>query len=257
LRKLCKVLLLAVSIVLAAPLVTSAGEPKRIMVFGDSNTWGWIARPEQPPTTRFPGDIRWPGVLQAELGEGYHVIEEALSGRTTNITPSPDPLQIDGAGLNGAAYLPAALGSHMPLDLVIIMLGINDLWADKNRTPLEIGLAAMELVARVKGSAGAAGTSYPAPDVLLIAPPPVAPSVKKGSLAEYLGESVEASMELGAVYGRLATAVGIAFLDAGEVVTVSGVDGVHFSEDNHRALGQAVAAHVKEMLGEEMLPAAQ
>ena len=249
--------LLAVSVILAAPLLASAGEPKRIMVFGDSNTWGWIARTEQPPTTRFPGDVRWPGVLQAELGEGYHVIEEALSGRTTNITPSPDPLQISGAGLNGAAYLPAALGSHMPLDLVIIMLGTNDLWADTTRTPLEIGLAAMALAARVKGSAGAAGTSYPAPDVLLIAPPPVAPSAKEGSLADYLGERIEASREFGEVYDRLATAVGIAFLDAGDVVTIGGVDGVHFSEDNHSALGKAVAMHVTEMLREEMLPAAQ
>jgi lysophospholipase L1-like esterase len=252
-----RMVLLAVSVVLAAPLFAAAAEPKRIMVFGDSNTWGWIARSEQPPTTRFAGDIRWPGVLQAELGDGYHVIEEALSGRTTNITPSPDPLQIAGAGLNGAAYLPAALGSHMPLDLVIIMLGLNDLWADKDRTPLEIGLAAMGLVAIVQGSAGAAGTSYPAPDVLLIAPPPIAPSAKEGSLADYLGERVEDSQEFGAIYGRLAAAIGIAFLDAGDVVTVEGVDGVHFSENNHRALGRAVAAHVKEMLGQEMLPAAQ
>lgn len=242
---------IAAFLLVAAPLAAAA-ETKRIMVFGDSNTWGWIARPEQPPTTRFPADVRWPGVLQAELGEGYHVIEEALSGRTTNITPSPDPLQIGGAGLNGAAYLPAALGSHVPLDLVIIMLGTNDLWADKNRTPLEIGLAAMNLAAMVTRSAGAAGTSYPAPNVLLIAPPPVAPSAKEGSFADYLGERIEPSRQFGEVYGKLATAVGIAFLDAGNVLTVGGADGVHFSADNHRALGQAVAAQVKEML-----PAAQ
>lgn len=234
------------AIAVATP--TLAAEPKRIMVFGDSNSWGWIARDEQPPTTRFPGDIRWPGILQGELGDGYYVIEEALSGRTTNITPSPDPLRIPGAGLNGAAYLPAALGTHVPLDLVIIMVGINDLWADKERTPLQIGLAAMQLAATVKAAAGAAGTSYPAPDVLLIAPPPLAPSVAGGSLAEYLGDRVEASRELGDVYARLAAALDIAFLNAGEVVTIGGIDGVHFNEDNHRALGRAVAAQVREML---------
>lgn len=134
----------------------------------------------------------------------------------------------------------------MPVDLVIIMLGINDLWADKRRTPLEIGIAALHLVvAMAKSASGAAGTSYPAPEVLLIAPPPLAAAVRDGSFADYFGDRVDESEEPGSIYGRLTAAAG---LNAGEVVTVGGVNGVHFTKDNHRALGRAVAQHVKTML---------
>ena len=45
---------------------------KRIMCFGDSNTWG--ANPSDG--SRYPEDVRWTGVLQQTLGEGYQVIEE-------------------------------------------------------------------------------------------------------------------------------------------------------------------------------------
>ncbi|MBC7238193.1 MAG: hypothetical protein H5T69_20305, partial [Chloroflexi bacterium] len=50
-----------------------------ILCFGDSNTWGYSPHSK----TRYPEEIRWPCVLQRELGEGYHVIAEGLNGRTT------------------------------------------------------------------------------------------------------------------------------------------------------------------------------
>ena len=67
---------------------------------------------------------RWPGVLAAELGAGWRVVEEGLPGRTTVY---PDP--IAGVHKNGLALLPAALESHRPIDLVVLMLGTNDLQA--------------------------------------------------------------------------------------------------------------------------------
>ena len=52
---------------------------KRIMCFGDSNTWG-----ANPGTgNRYADDVRWTGVLQRELGEDYQVIEEGYNGRTS------------------------------------------------------------------------------------------------------------------------------------------------------------------------------
>lgn len=117
--------LAALALVLNAQ-ASFAEEPKRILVYGASDSRGWVPLEEGFPTTRFPSDARWPGVMQARLGDGYEVVEEALSGRTTNVTPEAAPIPLAGAGYNGAAYLPAALASHMPLDLVVIMLGHND-----------------------------------------------------------------------------------------------------------------------------------
>jgi len=87
--------------------------PKTIVCFGDSNTWGF----DPASGERFPADVRWPGVLRAQLGGGYQVIEEGLNGRTTTVD---DPLQ---PHRNGLTYLPPCLESHKPLDLVTIMLG--------------------------------------------------------------------------------------------------------------------------------------
>lgn len=52
---------------------------KTIVCYGDSNTWGY----DPASSTRFAPDVRWTGVMAAELGAGYRVVEEGLSGRTT------------------------------------------------------------------------------------------------------------------------------------------------------------------------------
>ena len=92
-------------------------ETTRILCFGDSLTWGF-----DPATrTRLPEDVRWPGVLQSLLGEGYRVIEEAQSGRTI---ATEDPAEGE---KNGLRYVIPCLESQSPLDLMIVMLGGNDL----------------------------------------------------------------------------------------------------------------------------------
>ena len=116
---------------------------KRVMCFGDSLTWGWVAVSEGSPTTRFPYHERWTGVMAAKLGSAYEIIEEGLSARTTSIDDPVDPR------LNGSAYLPAAVASHLPLDLVIIMLGTNDTKSYYRRTPYEVAVGMSKLVAQV------------------------------------------------------------------------------------------------------------
>ena len=90
-------------------------EHKSILCFGDSLTWGWIAVTEGAPTLRYPFRERWTGVMVAELGEAYTVIEEGLSARTS---PADDP---NDPRFNGSAYLPSALTRHQLLDLVIML----------------------------------------------------------------------------------------------------------------------------------------
>jgi lysophospholipase L1-like esterase len=118
--------ILTVLMLLAGSTAQAAeGATRRIMVYGDSNTWGYIPV-ESGLTTRYPENVRWPGVLRAALGPGYEVIDEGLSARTTDLPDLTLP-HISGAGLDGSAYLPAAIATHLPLDLVVIMLGTNDL----------------------------------------------------------------------------------------------------------------------------------
>jgi lysophospholipase L1-like esterase len=93
---------------------------KTILCFGDSNTWGWIPGPDGD---RYPPEVRWPGVLQERLGDNYRVVEEALNGRMTVWDDPYEPVH----DKNGKRHLAVALESHKPIDLVILMLGTNDL----------------------------------------------------------------------------------------------------------------------------------
>ena len=218
---------------------------KRILVFGDSNTWGWIPVEGGFPTSRYDAAIRWPGIAQSALGEVYEIIEEGLSGRTTDQSDPTVP-EIPGAGLDGSAYLPAAVASHLPLDLVVLMLGTNDLKSSFDRTPDEIAAGMRKLVELVQAMDRAAWTHYPAPKVLVIAPPPLVETEKFPG--EVFANGIEKSRELAARYAAIAKAEGVEFLDAGAITSADGIDGLHLSAEAHRRIGLAMAEKLKRLL---------
>jgi len=74
------------------------GDEKTIMVFGDSITWGWVPKDPIVPTVRHAEKDRWPEIMAAALGDGFTVVTEGLSGRTTNIE---DPDALNRAGFTG------------------------------------------------------------------------------------------------------------------------------------------------------------
>lgn len=218
---------------------------KRIMCFGDSLTWGWVPVLEGVPTTRFAPDVRWTGVLANELGDSFEIIEEGLSARTTNLDDPTDPR------LDGSAYLPPALASHLPLDLVIIMLGTNDTKAYFHRSTFEISAGMSKLIGQVLTCGGGVGTIYPAPEVLVMAPPPLTP-MPHPYFQSLFGGAHEKTNELGKMYRNLADFMKVHFLNAGDHITTDGVDGIHFTEENNLVLGKAVAAKVSEIFAQRM-----
>ena len=208
---------------------------KVVVCFGDSNTWG--ANPDG--SGRFAPEVRWTGVLQAELGPGYKIIEEGLNGRTTNID---DTIEED---RNGRRHLPSLLESHRPFDLIVIMLGTNDLKARNNRSAADIAQSASKLADIARRSV--CGPNGQNPRVLLMAPPA---TVEAGTpLDMLLAGSVEKSRHFPEQYAFYARAVGVDFLDGGSVIVSSRVDGIHFDADQHAKLGKAVAVKVKELIG--------
>jgi lysophospholipase L1-like esterase len=209
---------------------------KTILCYGDSNTWGYNAE----TAGRFPPETRWPNVMARELGDGYTVIAEGLNGRTT---VWPDP--VEGEHKNGKSYLIPCLESHHPLDLVIVMLGTNDLKHRYGLSAWDIASGAGTLVEMIQGSAF--GPDGAAPRVLLMAPPPTCAA---GTLfAEMLAGSDEKSLELGRQYGRVAADLGCDFLDASTVITSSKADGIHLAPGEQIKLGVAVAGVVRRILG--------
>ena len=120
---------------------------KTVVCFGDSNSYGTLPMPDLDFWGRFGPGERWPGVMAASLGDGWTVIEEALPGRTT---VHDDP--IEGLYKNGLKYLPVILESHRPIDLVVVMLGTNDLKSRFAVTPEDIANSMGLLVKAIQAS---------------------------------------------------------------------------------------------------------
>ena len=208
---------------------------KSILCYGDSNTWGYVPGSEGE---RFPWEVRWPGVLQAELGDKFRVIEEGLSGRTTVLD---NPLE---QYRNGREYLLPCLQSHQPLDLVVIFLGTNDLCDRYSLPPLDIARGAA-LLAQI-ALRSETGPGYGAPAVLLCSLPRLGDT---STLADTFSGGAAKAADLSRYFQVAATEVGVPLLDLSEVTVYDDADGVHLNAGGHRAVALAVARVARELLG--------
>lgn len=208
---------------------------RTIVCYGDSNTWGAVPMPKREAVpNRFGPTVRWAGILRGKLGEGWQVAEEGLNGRTTCLD---DP--VEGPHKNGARFLQICLETHQPIDLLIVMLGTNDLKARLSMQAGDIADGAGVLAGIAQRSiCGPGGT---APKVLLISPAPLA---RLGWLAEMFEGGTEKSRKLAERMAATAKSCGAHFLDAGTLIRSSDIDGIHLDEDAHRTLGEAVAGLV-------------
>lgn len=216
---------------------------RNILCFGDSNTWGYdpAATATSPLPVRYAPEVRWTGVLAKELGVGFRVIEEGQNGRTT---VHDDPTAW--ACRNGRVYLPACLESHKPLDLVVLMLGTNDLKSMFSVAAGEIAAGAGILLRTILQSD--TGPDFKAPKTLLVCPPAIGDLSRLPELAAKLVGAREKSLKLPAYFDAVAKQYGSAYFNSQEVVVPSEVDGIHLNARDHLALGRALAAKVKTLL---------
>lgn len=203
-----------------------------VLCYGDSNTYGFNPVNQQ----RFERDIRWTGVLQDLLGDKYYVIEEGLGGRTTVWN---DPIE---EGRNGKTFLLPCLQSHMPLDLVVLMLGTNDTKKRFSLTSYDIAAGMDNLIKTIQKSE--CGRQNGAPEILLLAPPLIG---KLSNYAEMMTGASEKSKMLAPYYEELAERYNIAFFDVESVVSVCDEDGVHLDAKSHRKLAEALAEIIAGM----------
>lgn len=207
-----------------------------ILVYGDSNSHGTIPLEIMDVFGRFPKGHRWPDIMEQKLAvkiDPLEVINESLPGRTT----VHDDV-VDGGPRNGLKILPSVLLSHRPIDLLIIMLGTNDLKA-------RFGVGAYEIARSVRQLILAAKASETVKDIFIVSPVSVkeigalAPTFKgaeerQKGLADHL-------LEIGELYDA-------GFLNADQHIEVSLSDGVHFERVKHVVLGEAMAEAVGAFL---------
>lgn len=211
---------------------------KTILCYGDSNTWG--QKPDK--SGRFPANVRWTGLLQQALGSDYYIIEEGLGSRTTDLEYDRKP------GRNGKSYLEPCLDSHMPLDMVILMLGTNDLKIEFNRSPQDIAKAIEGLITIIQNKTAKDG-STPA-KIILVSPILVddqAPTFAQFYVPDFYDhESTVKSQQLGAELQRVAITTSCSFVDAAQVAR-AGEDGIHFSREAHAGLTKVLVEAVRSL----------
>lgn len=212
---------------------------KTIMCYGDSNTWGC-----SPLGGRHEEDTRWTGVLSNLLGDGYKVYEQGLNGRTTVFD---DPF-IDER--NGKKFFVAACKTCYPLDLIIVMLGTNDLKTVFNKEPHDIALGLDSLLNKIKNMGF--GRNGGEPKLLIISPIYVSDNILETSFALKFGlQARDKSHALAAHYERIAKLHNAYFMDASQYAQPSKEDGIHMMPDQHKLLGEAVYKKVTEIFAHE------
>ena len=187
---------------------------KRILCFGDSNTFGYD--PRSYFGSQYPADVRWTGLLQ---NAGWEV---ANCGQ-------------NGLCIPRESQLPAVtdLLRRVPSDVVTVMLGSNDLLNGASA-----GNTAERMMALLRCMVESAGEAI----ILLIAPPPM----RFGDWVQ-TQELIDESIKLGGLYRQLAEKQDVAFADAGEWGVELSFDGVHFSPEGHAAFAKGLI-HTLESL---------
>jgi len=205
-----------------------------ILAYGDSLTWG------SDPVTglRHKKETRWPEVIASALG--VEVITDGLRGRTTAYDED-----LSDSDRNGARTLPTALYAHAPLDLVILMLGSNDMKPHIAGTAIAAMQGMRRLVSIVQNHAP--GPDLPKPQVLVVSPPPLC-RTKDRFFAELFDGGIAHSKQLPHWYSQIAQEQNCHFFEAGNAAKTSPVDGVHLDATNTGNLGKALVPVVRKIL---------
>ncbi len=210
---------------------------KTILCYGDSLTWGY----EATSAGRHAPEDRWPVSLQRALGENFVVIAEGLNGRTTAYDD-----HLADCDRNGARILPTVLHSHAPVDLVILMLGTNDMKPFIAGSAVAAVQGMRRLVSLVQNHIWPLEMTDP--HVLIVAPPPLCETLDQDFAASFTGGITQSSM-LAPLYRELADETGCGFFDAASVARTTPVDGVHLDAADTKTLGTALAPAVRQMFG--------
>ena len=229
---------------------------KTVLCYGDSNTYGYNPK----DSTRFPKSVRWTGILQSLLdeksaynavkayltatfnesdeapsqpGPSFRIIEEGCNGRTTT---TDDPFE---GWKNGLTPLPPCLNTHKPVDIVILMLGTNDLKEVFHKTAAGIAKDAGRLVETIKKVTKEKQGFVP--KIILVSPPLIGEDMPSSVFSTaFAPRSIEESKLFSENFQAIAEEKGCRFFDAARYAPPSKEDSLHFNEAAHRALALAL-----------------
>lgn len=204
---------------------------QNVLCYGDSNTWGY------DPDSRgmYPYEKHWTTILSQKLGDQYTVLAEGEVGRMTKYGWE------DSAYLNGVGELPVVIGTHFPLDIVILMLGTNDcLRNDLYGISADDIQDGMEQLINITNDRCQYFQGYK-PKIIIVVPGAIRPREEiRDPGPDVTDEAVRLSHEIAPKYKELARKHHCAFIDGSDTFEVSDLDGVHLTEQGNQTVAEAV-----------------
>ncbi len=224
-------------------MTASAQEPRTILCFGDSNTWGF----NPDGGGRLPHDTRWTNQLELLLNrnasrQAWRTIEDGLNSRTWLLD---DPI---GAARYGAQYscsgrsgLMTSLHTHKPIDVVILALGCNDCKDYLNLSAEQIRDCARILIHDIRSGLNCGPRKQPEqpPRIVLMTPPRMI--ITPQSLAWGYEGADRKSQALAGRYLQLARELDVLAFDVQTVASPSSLDGIHFDSQSQAAIASGLA----------------
>lgn len=201
---------------------------KTIVCYGDSNTWGRV-----PKAERYPRTVRWTGVLQKLLGDDYEVISEGVGGRTFVSLDPENPWRC------GITHLKSILRNNKPIDLMVIMLGTNDVKVKFNLEPEDIAKHLQQTIDLIR--------TEEIKNILIVCPPDIVTPESGIEDPRYIGGS-EKIKKLPKLFSEVAEKNGCGFVDADKYITSSKIDGFHLDPDMHTKLAEVLKDKILDLI---------
>ena len=183
---------------------------KRIVCYGDSNTYGYDAA--DIFGGRLPPDQRWTNLLSKMLQ--CVVVNCGMNGRT--VPRYPRSIEND----------LCLIKRSFPCDFLIVMLGSNDILTERDLEDTAEAMA--RFLTRLKADISS-------DEIILCSPPQVS------GLGEAFSQRIS---ELSGLYAILSQELGIHFCDVASWLPDLAADGVHFSPEGHRFFAERMSVEL-------------
>lgn len=208
----------------------------KIVCYGDSNTWGYN------PANAFRYERRWTELLQEACPEDT-VIAEGLNGRTMAYD---DPYDKD---RNAKKDMQRLIKTHLPIDVLIIMLGTNDAKRIFNTTPISLEKGMRTLIYEALNP-DLYRSGFKIPKILVVSPPKMHPDYDKNpeTKVTFGKEGYEVLEQAGQVLSNVPSLFAdydVDFMDTSDICMAQACDGIHMDEENHEKLAKAIIERIQ------------
>lgn len=195
---------------------------KKILCFGDSNTFGY--NPHNG--NRYNESSRWTGILKNLCKNNYEIIEAGCNNRTA-FSNNPNGIQF-----TGYKVLPEYLKEIY--DTIIFAIGINDLQKFYNPTLEEFETGIENIIKKIR-------ENNPNCDIIILSPSYITENILNSNFRFMFNEtSIEKSKQITPIYEKIANEYNCKFLDLNKIVIPSEIDGLHYDIEEHKKIAQSI-----------------